>query len=501
MSSHYYQQPGFQQPNPYDPLQNNPQAYISTRPSLDSLLPKKEDRFKPSQYKDVWALVLWVTCLLAFLGFSAYSISNLVKNGEIGSSVGSVNLNASGKSNMEVQDAIGSLVLSIIVGFVVSLLYFMAMQRFTGTLITVTLYFAIAMNFVMAAFFFVAGQPIMGAIMLVLAGIVAWCMWSWRHRIPFAKVMLKTVCSVTAKYPALIFVGVLGLIGQVVFLAVWVGGVVGLQDMIKRNLLSENAGYGLYLYLIFVFYWTSQVLGNSVHITTAGVFATYFFRGVANGNGDVDVPVSNPTVAAAKRAWTTSLGPNCYGSLLIALIQLLRFLVDQAQRESAEEGNLVSVMILCCVQCILNLFQGLLEYFNKYAFAQVAIYGKDYCSAAKDTWELTKARGIDAIINDNLIGNVLGMGALAIGLITGGVACIYVSIHPNLANEQSYYVIFGLIGLFVGITEFSVLAGVIDSGVITTFVCLAEDPQALAQTKPDLYRKIQEVYPQVILGF
>ncbi|KAI8895528.1 choline transporter-like protein [Globomyces pollinis-pini] len=146
--------------------------------------------------------------------------------------------------------------------------------------------------------------------------------------------------------------------------------------------------------------------------------------------------------------------------------------------------------------------QGLLEYFNKYAFAQVAIYGKDYCSAAKDTWELTKSRGIDAIINDDLIGNVLGMGSLAIGLVTGGVACLYVYVNPNFVDKSAiYYAVFGLIGLFVGITEFSILAGVIDSGVITTFVCLAEDPQALAQTKPELYRKIQEVYPQVMLGF
>jgi hypothetical protein len=55
--------------------------------------------------------------------------------------------------------------------------------------------------------------------------------------------------------------------------------------------------------------------------------------------------------------------------------------------------------------------------------------------------------------------------------------------------------------LLIGIGEFSILASVIDSGVVTTFVCLAEDPEALARTKPELYQKIQQVYPSISLAF
>ena len=34
----------------------------------------------------------------------------------------------------------------------------------------------------------------------------------------------------------------------------------------------------------------------------------------------------------------------------------------------------------------------------------VALYGKPYIEAAKDTWRLFKDRGIDALINDSLVG-------------------------------------------------------------------------------------------------
>jgi len=33
-----------------------------------------------------------------------------------------------------------------------------------------------------------------------------------------------------------------------------------------------------------------------------------------------------------------------------------------------------------------------------------ALYGKPYIAAAKDTWRLFKDRGVDALINDSLVG-------------------------------------------------------------------------------------------------
>ena len=53
---------------------------------------------------------------------------------------------------------------------------------------------------------------------------------------------------------------------------------------------------------------------------------------------------------------------------------------------------------------------------NKYAFTQVAIYGKAFIPAAKSTWTILKDRGIVQLINDNLIGNVWAMGAILAGV-------------------------------------------------------------------------------------
>lgn len=47
------------------------------------------------------------------------------------------------------------------------------------------------------------------------------------------------------------------------------------------------------------------------------------------------------------------------------------------------------------------------RFINSYAFSHIALYGKAYIPAAKDTWTMMKNRGIDALVNDCLISPVV----------------------------------------------------------------------------------------------
>lgn len=134
----------------------------------------------------------------------------------------------------------------------------------------------------------------------------------------------------------------------------------------------------------------------------------------------------------------------------------------------------------------------------------MAIYGKDFCTAGKDTWRLVKSRGVDAIINDSLISNVLGFGMIFCGLFAGGfglLAGYYLCQQEKdliASQKMGLYIASGVLGLIVGMAEFSIISEVITSGVATTFVCLAEDPYSLQRTQPELYQKVVEVYPEVL---
>lgn len=180
--------------------------------------------------------------------------------------------------------------------------------------------------------------------------------------------------------------------------------------------------YVLSIYLLFSFYWVSQgthtasshlldslarrllirlvstmavVIKNVVHVTAAGVFASWYFL-----HGTVGVP-PNPTLGSFKRATTTSFGSICFGSLIVALLRTLRMIFRSFRQNS---DNIAIVILAFIGECIVACLDQLLEYFNQYAYAQIAIYGKSYCRAAKDTWHLVHSHGIQAIINDNIIG-------------------------------------------------------------------------------------------------
>jgi hypothetical protein len=125
------------------------------------------------------------------------------------------------------------------------------------------------------------------------------------------------------------------------------------------------------------------VVQNTVHVTVSGLFATVYFMGTADQTRQfkVTVPVQNPTAKSAKRALTTSFGSICYGSLIIALIQTLRYIVRSAAQQSQEDGNLFAFFCLYCLDCILSIIESLAEYFNKvfkYSLTLVCVYSGCY---------------------------------------------------------------------------------------------------------------------------
>ena len=55
--------------------------------------------------------------------------------------------------------------------------------------------------------------------------------------------------------------------------------------------------------------------------------------------------------------------------------------------------------------------------------------------AAKDTWHLIKDRGVDAIINDLLIDNVLTMGSVFCGYLTAFLCYLYLKYTSPAYNS------------------------------------------------------------------
>lgn len=93
------------------------------------------------------------------------------------------------------------------------------------------------------------------------------------------------------------------------------------------------------------------------------------------------------------------------------------------------------------------------------------------------------------------------MGIILIGAITALFSYAYIEIvKPSFNSAGNYTALLVIICFLLGIMMATIVANVIDSGVATTFVALAEDPDALRRTKPQLYERIAQTWPRVVIG-
>ncbi|KAF7727871.1 putative choline transporter, neither null mutation nor overexpression affects choline transport [Apophysomyces ossiformis] len=91
------------------------------------------------------------------------------------------------------------------------------------------------------------------------------------------------------------------------------------------------------------------------------------------------------------------------------------------------------------------------------------------------------------------------MGGLLVGVLCSLLGFIYLQVaRPTYNQTGGMTPVVVMVCFLVGASMFSTVATVISSGVTTTFVCLAEDPDALRRTRPALFEKIRETWPRVI---
>lgn len=132
-----------------------------------------------------------------------------------------------------------------------------------------------------------------------------------------------------------------------------------------------------------------------------------------------------------------------------------------------------------------------LSYFNRYAYVYVAVYGLDFRSSGRATTDLFRVRGVTALINDQLIYNILTLGCTIIGLIS---AVVGYGFGLETSMSRLNVILMALYGAFFGFVLALVVSSVIESAVSTIFVCFAEDPQSLSETHPELYATLVEAW-------
>ena len=256
---------------------------------------------------------------------------------------------------------------------------------------------------------------VMGLVSFALGICYAYFVWG---RIPFAAANLNTALSAVKSNMGLAGIAYFFLFvafGWSVWWSVAAGGAM------------NGMGSGIVFLFLVSYYWTHQVIQNTVHVTVAGVIGTWWF--IPDEASSCCSPALKDSFV---RATTYSFGSICFGSLLVALVQALRTL-QHMLRENDDFNFLV-----CIIDCILACIESIIEYLNTWAYVYVGLYGYSYLDAGRNVITLFQNKGWTTLITDDLAQNVLFMMSVGIGLVSGLVGLIVAAIDKDIFAGLGY---------------------------------------------------------------
>mmetsp|Transcript_20000 Transcript_20000/g.30892 ORF Transcript_20000/g.30892 Transcript_20000/m.30892 type:complete len:515 (-) Transcript_20000:158-1702(-) len=376
--------------------------------------------------------------------------------------------------------------------FLISLVAFAVMIRWSEVLVQISVVFSMLSSmalFIVCITTDEAGGAMTSFVLFTLAACYTISVWS---RIPFAASNLKTATTAVRTNLGVTLVGFVLVIAAFCWTAIWLLSLIGIYmqtaqcDDDTGVCHSKLSGWVFMLFLL-SYYWTQQVTKNVIHVTVAGVVGTWWIAPT-----EASSICSRSIGDSFLRSVTTSFGSICFGSLLVSIIQLIHSLLRQARREGQDN------CLLCILECLVSYLERIAEFFNKFAYVYVGIYGYTYLEAGKNVMTLFRARGWTTIVNDNLLSNTLGLVSLVIGGLSGCLGIILDEINPSwlsLFEDQSHKIAF-VIAFLIGIVVATLLMSIVASAVDTTLVLFAEKPRELVANYPDLSTQMTEAWKE-----
>jgi len=421
---------------------------------------------QPNQFRDV----IWAVAFVLHLGAMLFVISANIANGDGGG-------DAAG-SYTGIYTLVG---IAVVASIGISSAAIVLMMRYPEAMVKAGLVFSAILVGAMSLMFVLSGSLFAALMGLFFFGITVCYLTRVWSRIPFAAVNLKTALSAVKSNLGLSVIAYFIMVLAFAWSGFWLAGM--------ADSLSNSSG-GIVFLLLVSYYWTYQVFRNTVHVTTAGTVGTWWFvPGEANGCWSTALRDS------FCRASTYSFGSICLGSLLVAVVQALRMMARQArQNEDAQ-------LLYCLIECILACIEDIVEYFNKWAYVYVGLYGFGYIEAGRNVIQLFQQKGWTVLITDDLNDRVLLMMSFGVGALTGIIGILVAAADENLLggfdfDGGSTALVAFFICFVVGLVFSSILMSVVGSAVDTVIVCYAESPAEFEANHPGLSGEMRSAWMQ-----
>ncbi|KAI9204339.1 plasma-membrane choline transporter-domain-containing protein [Polychytrium aggregatum] len=236
------------------------------------------------------------------------------------------------------------------------------------------------------------------------------------------------------------------------------------------TLSSSNMTTYLEWFHLFGFLWGWYFISGFQTLTIAGAFAAYYWT--------LDKSHTPPRklLGSIYRAFRYHLGSIALGSMLIALVQILRILFAYLGKQAKATQNKVLQYIFACIGCCLALVKRILQFISKNAYIHIAVRGTSFCSACSSACGLIIRNALRVVAVTFVSEFIMLLSTVVITGLTGFISYILLGWKGSYLNLQIPLVPV----IFIAIEAFIislVFMSVYSAGINAIFMCFLEDSE------------------------
>jgi hypothetical protein len=241
------------------------------------------------------------------------------------------------------------------------------------------------------------------------------------------------------------------------------------QPVYRCILLAYVGGQDYrFWYAFFSLLWINAFMIAFGQTAIAGAVASWYFAPNDTKLNPKFVPWGIKTVL------TYHMGSVAFGSMIIALIQLLKYYLMYLSKQAEKQHNKILSLIFSCLAYAVWCFEKCAKFLSKNAYIQIALLGKKFCWAAKDAfWLIFRNAGrIMAAAMISPVINYLGFAIITLSTVAIGFLLIE-ALGLKLSSPYGACTIYLIEGWVCG----KLVMNVFGLGVDTVLQCFVADEE------------------------
>ncbi|XP_020916237.1 choline transporter-like protein 4 isoform X2 [Exaiptasia diaphana] len=231
--------------------------------------------------------------------------------------------------------------------------------------------------------------------------------------------------------------------------------------------------FRMQIFHFFGWLWIMNFIIALGQCVLAGAFASWYFA--------FHKPDDVPTLPVLSSLWRTlryHTGSLAFGAAIIAIVQLIRAILEYIDHKLKEYGqdNKAVKFILCCCKCCFWCLEKCLKFLNKNAYIMIAIYGRNFCTSAKDAFQLLLRNVLRVAAINSVTTFLLFLGKIFVtGLVGVGSYFWFRQIKADDPVSLNYDVVPVVITVIFAYIVSVLFFDVYDMAIDTIFLCFLED--------------------------